>query len=205
MLRLLALLLLPLPALADPAVGRLNLSGYKHREMCSGTLIAPDKVLTAAHCVATVQDGYLKRLGDMTFVADWNGESHKGAAKLRAVQVHPKAFTDGRFDLSHDIAVVELAQPLQPTPHPLGDKGLPGPLTLIGYQRSAPHRQAETGYCYGAPEGPLWRIACRVEPGQSGGPVLNDAGEIVAVISAVQEEQALVVPVDEWLREQLRR
>lgn len=197
------LLLLPLPLIAEEAVGRLNLAGYKHREMCSGTLVAPDKVLTAAHCVISVIDGYAKPLGDMVFVADWNGESHKGAAHIAHVDIHPGAFSDARFMIENDLALVTLDQPLDIAPLPIGTGALPGPLTLIGYKRSAPHRQAITPYCYGAPDYGLWRIACRVEPGQSGGPVLNEAGEVVAIISAVQEEQALAVPVDGWLRDAL--
>lgn len=206
--RLLPILLaaLPLRAWAEDAVGRLNLSGYRHREMCTATLVAPDRALTAAHCVVAPSDGYLKRIGDMTFVAGWNGETHAGAARVQAVRVHPLAFHDGRFDLAHDLALITLSESLAVTPLPIGQGGLPGPLTLTGYQRSAPHRQAETPFCYGEKRGPLWRIRCRVEPGQSGGPVFSGAGNqrrIVAVIAAVVEEEALVVPVDEWVTAQI--
>lgn len=199
--------LYPFGAMAEdePAIGRLNLAGYHTREMCTATLIAPALILTAAHCVTRPEDGYLKRLGDMVFVAGWDGEGHSGASRIRQVHVHPKAYTEGRFDLRHDIAVVELSDPLEGPPLRIGNAALPGPLTLMGYQRSRPHRLTVTPYCYGAPERSLWRIGCRVEKGQSGGPVVYGEGaarRVVAVIVAVSEEQALAVPVDGWLRQQ---
>jgi len=205
---LLLFLLLPLPGFAqtEPAIGRLNLAGYNRTEMCTATLVAPDLVVTAAHCVTSPQDGVLKRLSDMVFVAGWDGAGHSGAATIREVHVHPRAFDAGRFDLRHDLAVVELADPLESPPLALGSAALPGPLTLMGYQRSRPHRLSVTPYCYGEAARGLWRIGCRVERGQSGGPVVYGEGaarRVVAVIVAVSEEQALAVPVDGWLRRQI--
>lgn len=198
----------PATALAEDAVGRLNLAGYRHREMCTATLVAADVALTAAHCVTTPADGYLKRIGDMTFVAGWDGEHHTGAARIKAVTVHPKAYSEGRFDIAHDIALVTLDLPLDPSPLPVGLGVPPGPLTLMGYRRSAPHQLTITPLCHGEEKGPLWRIRCRVEPGQSGGPVFLGEGRsrrLVAVIAAVVEEEAIVVPVDAWLLGQLAR
>lgn len=208
MLRLALLLMLLPPALQaeeEAAIGRLNLAGYRTTEMCTASLVAPALILTAAHCVTRPEDGYLKRLTDMVFVAGWDGEAHTGAARIKAVHVHPKAFAEGRFDIRHDLALAELTRPLEPAPLAIGNATLPGPLTLMGYMRSRPHRLAVTPYCYGEALSSLWKIGCRVEPGQSGGPVMAGDGaarRVVAVIVAVTEEQALVVPVDRWLRQQ---
>lgn len=195
------LLAFGLPASANDAVGRLNLAGYKHREMCSATLVAPDLALTAAHCVVLPQDGYLKRIGDMTFVAGWNGESHKGASKITQTYVHPRAFENGRFQLPFDIAFVELAQALSPTPLEIGDA--PGPLSLLGYRRSRPHRLNVQEACSGKSD-QILRIDCPVEPGQSGGPVLAN-GKVSAVISAKSYDQTLAALVNDWVFEHLAR
>ncbi|MBY6116427.1 trypsin-like serine protease [Mameliella alba] len=209
MLRLLLLvvLLLPVAVHADePAIGRLNTAGYRMSEMCTATLIAPALALTAAHCVTRPEDGYLKRIADMVFVAGWNGSEHSGAARIKEVRVHPRAYAGGRFDLRHDIALIELEDPLPPAPQRIGSAILPGPLELLGYRRSRPHRLTVTPLCYGAEAGGLWRIGCRVEPGQSGGPVMAGEGSarrLVAVIVAVtRDEEALAVPVDAWVRQQ---
>lgn len=36
---------------AAEAVGRLNFAGYKTKRLCTGTLVAPDAVITAAQCL----------------------------------------------------------------------------------------------------------------------------------------------------------
>lgn len=204
MLRLAALLTtLALPACAEDAVGRLNLAGYKTREMCSATLIAPDLALTAAHCVTRPEDGYLKRLGDMVFVAGWDGAGHAGAARVASVEVHPEAYAEGNFDLRHDVALIRLTEPLDVPPLDLGSAAPPGPLEVLGYPRSTPHRLSLQTGCTGTLPRALWRIDCLVEKGQSGGPVIAGDGaarRIVAVIVGVTKTQTLAVPVDGWLR-----
>lgn len=202
---------LALPGVAytqeELSIGRLNTAGYHTTEMCTATLIAPDRALTAAHCVTRPEDGYLKRLTDMVFVAGWDGADHSGASRIKAVHVHPQAYSEGKFALRHDVAVIDLETPLTPPPLRVGSAALPGPLTLMGYRRSRPHRLTVTPLCYGAPASGVWRIGCRVEPGQSGGPVFygeDTARRVVAVIVAVtRDEEALAVPVDGWLRQQI--
>jgi hypothetical protein len=49
------------------AVGRVNLSGFKSRSYCSGTLVAPDIVLTAAHCLFDQVNGPLITPNRVTF------------------------------------------------------------------------------------------------------------------------------------------
>ncbi|WP_157772636.1 trypsin-like serine peptidase [Pseudoponticoccus marisrubri] len=199
----LALAMLGGMAGAQEAVGKFNIAGFRTLESCTATLVAPQLVLTAAHCVVAPQDGYLKPVGDMVFVAAWDGAGHGGASRVDGVDVHPEAFTEGRFDLRHDIALVTLSDALSTPPMRVGSGSVAGPLTLMGYRRSRPHRLSVTPYCSGRTETGLWRIACRVEKGQSGGPVVtgtDGAARVVAVIVAIREDEALAVPLDPWVR-----
>ena len=205
---LLALILAARPAAALEAVGRVNVGGYNRTEMCSGTLVRPEIVLTAAHCVADWRDGYAKRTGDMVFVAGWSGRGHAGAARVASVSVHPRAFADGRLDLEHDLALIVLRRPIDITGLRVGVAAPEGPFRLEGYASSSPNRVTTATGCRARPRDGIWRLSCRVEKGQSGGPVLfgtGDALRVVAVIVGQAEGAALAVPVDGWLRRELAR
>jgi secreted trypsin-like serine protease len=87
-----------------------------HR-VCLGTLIAPDRVLTAAHC-AQARD-----LSVLRFVVG-SGYGER-AHRLREVRTHPDFGGDDRVDLpANDIAVVTLEQPEEGAAgEPLADPG----------------------------------------------------------------------------------
>ena len=199
-------LLTALPAQALDAVGRVNVAGYNRTETCSGTLVRPDLVLTAAHCVADWQDGYAKRIADMVFVAGWDGAGHAGAARVASIRVHPQAFADGSLDLAHDLALIALETALDLPGVAVGSAAPQGPFRIEGYGRTRPHRVSVAEGCAGTPRGAVWHLSCPVEKGQSGGPVLYGEGaaqRIVAVVVGTVPDGSLAVPVDGWVRRAL--
>ena len=186
------------------AVGRLNTRGVSRLGMCSAALVAPDTLLTAAHCVAG-PDGHPTAPDLLHFAAGWYGGDDAGDSPVAGYEVHPQAYAQVQLDVEHDIALVYLAAPITAvTPLRIGSTVAP-PYALAGYHDHRPHRLSGRFDCDGRPVHRLLFVDCPVRPGNSGGPVLSGGPgwQVIGVVSASAGGKALVVPVDEWVRTRL--
>ena len=170
------------------AVGQVNIGGYRSGGQCTGTLIAPDLVLTAAHCVVNAAKGAPHPLKDIHFLAGVRGESHKGHAKAKCLRLppgHAIAAPDRRGHVPihaffKDAAVIVLDRPLDVTPAKVAAAaaGQPGQrLTHAAYP--ADRRFALTVHkgckllAVGR-DGPLWLNDCDTYLGVARGVVGGD-------------------------------
>ena len=65
-----------------PAVGQVNIARYRLASWCTGTLIAPDRVMTAAHCVTDTSTGKLVPLPAIHFLTGVFGARWKEHARM---------------------------------------------------------------------------------------------------------------------------
>ncbi|NSY37802.1 trypsin-like serine protease [Leisingera sp. ANG59] len=193
------------------AVGRLDVNG---EGFCTGALIAPDLVLTAAHCL---YDSRTKAPIDpvtIEFLAGWrNGRASAYRSVRRAVQ-HPSYVYDGELStdrVRNDIALLQLQRPIRNTTvTPFETEERPRKGAKIGvvsyaHDRSEAPSLQEVCAVMARQQGVLV-MSCDVDFGSSGAPVFsfeNSIPRIVSVISAKAEVRGEQVSLGSALAEEL--
>ncbi|MEV0682023.1 serine protease [Actinosynnema sp. NPDC050436] len=171
------------------------------KQFCGGTLVAPAKVLTAAHCTT----GLAPRIATVVVGREDRNDARSGEAlPVARVWTHPEYRS---ADQGSDVAVVTLARATSATPLPLADDPAlyeaGTPATALGWGRTSEQgatsryllgvavpvvssESCATAYglfkpesmvCAGVPEG--GRDTCQ---GDSGGP-LAAGGKLIGVTS----------------------
>ncbi len=173
------------------AVGRFdNGAGF-----CTGTLIAADLVLTAAHCLFDASTGERLPEARFSFNAGLRNGHPVAYRTVRRSVMHPNYAFDLSDELDRvrsDIALLELDRPIPSgtvTPIPARGRASEGDrVQIVSYGRDREeYASLEEGCSVRAGDDGLQVLSCHIDPGSSGSPVfMSSQGQIgiVSVISA---------------------
>jgi protease YdgD len=203
------------------AVGQVNVSGYRMAGRCTGTLVAPNLVVTAAHCVMDPWSRKPFPLHDIHFLAGVRRTESKGHATAQCLHF-PKNYqfippekilptlpaqTVTMRSFLTDVVVMVLDTSLTVDPAPLAEGLSAQPGLQFAHVAYAADRRFMPSAHFGchllsSEPRPLWFNDCDTHPASSGGPLFirtDGTYRIAAIMLGAGGHQLNVaLPISEW-------
>jgi protease YdgD len=205
------------------AVGQVNISLYNRLGRCTGTLVKPDLVITAAHCVIDPWKKAPFPLHAIHFVAGIHANSRKGHSTAKCLRflkdfiyvgpdrVLPRAPAQKVpiEALTRDVVAIVLQSEIAVEPAALARAAIGQPGHKLTHAAFPADRRYQLTAHFGCRLlradlfGPLWFNDCDTHPASSGGPIFVDEGgklKLAAIMLGGGDRISnLALPVSEWM------
>ena len=173
------------------AVGRVDIRGGG---FCTGALIAPDLVLTAAHCLVDTRSGTPYDPSRLLFRAGYADGNEVAFRRGAQSVVHPEYLdrTSSRSDTSNtDIGLIKLDSPIPTTiasPFAIGEQSIGSQVSVVSYARGRSEALSWQRSCAVVGKYRSQGVAaftCDVTFGSSGAPVFDTSRNRPMIVSLI--------------------